>query len=62
MRCLGCGAELELGPARCPLCGAEASLTSAKRREPPNIDDYQLRIRTLREQLKRLRDGEAEAV
>jgi hypothetical protein len=44
------------------LCGAEASLTSAKRREPPNIDDYQLNIRTLREQLKRLRDGEAEAV
>jgi predicted amidophosphoribosyltransferase len=62
MRCPGCGAELELGPARCPLCGAEATLTSAKRREASNVDDYQLKIRRLREQLKRLRDGEAEAV
>ncbi len=62
MRCRGCGAELELGPDRCPLCGADANLTGAKRRELPNIDDYQFSVRTLREQLKRLRDGEAEAV
>jgi predicted amidophosphoribosyltransferase len=62
MRCRGCGAELELGPDRCPLCGAKANLTSGKRSEPPTIDDYQLNIRTLREQLKRLREGEAEAV
>jgi predicted amidophosphoribosyltransferase len=58
MRCNGCGAELQLGPDSCPLCGAEARLTGArkpKRRE--NVDDYQASVRKLRKQLRALRDG-----
>jgi predicted amidophosphoribosyltransferase len=62
MRCGGCGAELHLGPDRCPLCGAEASFTGASKREQVTVEDYQLRIRELRKQLKRLRDDGAEAV
>jgi len=60
MRCNGCGAELQLGPDNCPLCGAEALLTGARKRKPrgrPNVDSYQASVRELREQLQALRDG-----
>jgi predicted amidophosphoribosyltransferase len=60
MLCNGCGAELQLGPNSCPLCGAESRLTGArkpKRRERPTVDDYQASVRELREQLQALRDG-----
>jgi predicted amidophosphoribosyltransferase len=64
MRCNGCGAELQLGPDRCPLCGEDAHLTSGarKREKAPSVDDYQQNVRALRKQLKRLRDDGAEAV
>lgn len=64
MRCNGCGALLEEGPNRCPLCGAEPHRkTSAQPKPPkPSVDDYQQNVRDLRKQLKRLRDGGAEAV
>lgn len=59
MRCNGCGAELQLGPDSCPLCGAEARLTGARKpkRRRQNVDDYQASVRELREQLQALRDG-----
>jgi predicted amidophosphoribosyltransferase len=64
MRCNGCGAELELGPDRCPLCGGDAHLKKVKpkREKAPSVDDYQQNVRELRKQLKRLRDDGAEAV
>jgi predicted amidophosphoribosyltransferase len=67
MRCKGCGAELEIGPEHCPLCGAEPRTTirpagaRPRSREPVAVDDYQASIRKLRAQLRRLRD-DAEAV
>jgi len=64
MLCNGCGAELQLGPDSCPLCGAEARLTGARKkkaREPQNVDDYHASVRELRKQLRALRD-DAEAV
>ncbi len=60
-RCGECGAELRHGPARCPLCGAEASAAKAASSEPA-IEDYQTNVRDLREQLRRLREESAEAV
>ena len=60
MLCNGCGAELQLGPDNCPLCGAEARLTGSRksaRRRKRNVDDYQASVRELREQLQALRDG-----
>jgi hypothetical protein len=62
MRCSGCGAELHLGPDRCPLCGAEASFTGASKREQVTVEDYQSKVRELRKQLRHLRDDGAEAV
>jgi predicted amidophosphoribosyltransferase len=63
MRCSGCGAELEVGPDQCPLCGAEPRIAARKvrPRERVTVDDYQASIRKLRAQLRRLRD-DAEAV
>jgi hypothetical protein len=65
MRCTGCGADLELGPDHCPLCGSEpagAAPEARAREKAPSVDDYQEKVRTLRDQLKRLRDEGAEAV
>ena len=63
-KCHECGAELRLGPAPCPLCGAdqpaEKSWTAPPKKADP--DDYQANVRELREQLKKLRDEAAEAV
>ncbi len=63
-RCSECGAELRLGPARCPLCGAEPN-TKAEPQAPvkvESVDHYQSDVRKLRDQLKRLREEDAEAV
>ena len=60
MLCNRCETELQLDPDACPLCGAEARLTGArkpKRRRGQNVDDYQTSVRELREQLQELRDG-----
>jgi ribosomal protein L19E len=54
-----------LGPGRCPLCGAEPGDRKATRATKPvavPTDAYQARIRELREQLKELKQGGAEAV
>lgn len=60
-RCTACGAELRLGPTRCPLCGADLTKPVETKRKP-STDSYQADVRHLREQLKKLRDEAAEAV
>ncbi len=74
-RCRTCGAELSLRPASslrsdrerpasCPLCGTDAEApveTKAKSEDVP-VDDYQAKVRNLREQLAKLREEDAEAV
>ena len=64
-RCRECGAELESGPERCPLCGAEggpqAAAIAAFAQGDGDVDSYQQRLRALKEQLRRLRD-DAKAV
>lgn len=60
-RCSECGSVLRDRPASCPLCGAE--LTSGSGPKPADDPvDYQDNVRKLRDELKRLRDGDAEAV
>ncbi|CAN5608405.1 hypothetical protein BH24ACT26_BH24ACT26_08790 [soil metagenome] len=58
--CTECGAELRLRPARCPLCGADAQ-TRTPKRAGTDVETYQGDVRSLREQLRKLREG-AEAV
>lgn len=60
--CSECGAELELGPARCPLCGTEPAEPTPAAKPRTSVDNYQSDIRKLRAQLKRLRSEDAEAV
>ena len=60
MRCGECGAELKLGPATCPLCGAEPSTESSKTRQP-DVDEYQSNVRRLRSQLAKLRNDDLRA-
>lgn len=62
-KCSECGAELRLRPHRCPLCGADVTRApKPKVRKTLTVDRYQEDVRALREQLKKLRDGGAEAV
>jgi hypothetical protein len=62
-KCKECGAELRHDFANCPLCGADAAARPPRRAAAPtNVEDYQRDIRKLRERLKKLRDGGAEAV
>jgi predicted amidophosphoribosyltransferase len=59
--CSECGAELRLGPTRCPLCGCEPSKVD----EPAPISDpdgYHSGVQELRDQLRKLREEGAEAV
>jgi predicted amidophosphoribosyltransferase len=59
--CSECGAELRLRPASCPLCGRAIPYA---RKEPVHIDldDYQSNVRSLHDELRRIRGDEAEAV
>ncbi|MDQ3981491.1 MAG: hypothetical protein M3271_02275 [Actinomycetota bacterium] len=59
--CSECGAELRLRPASCPLCGRETPFV-AKERVAIDLDDYQSNVRSLREELRRIRRDDAEAV
>lgn len=59
--CGECGAELKLGPATCPLCGADGSDDSPAT-DTWNAEAYQSNVRDLREQLRKLRNDGAEAV
>lgn len=59
--CSECGAELRLGPTRCPLCGCEPA--KAKGPDPiSDLESYHSRVQELRDQLCELREGGAEAV
>lgn len=74
-RCSECGVELRLDPASCPLCGAPTGLgadwSAAARKKaevirfkptkPEEVDDYQAKLRKLRESLKELREDAREA-
>ena len=68
MTCGGCGAQLRLRPTSCPLCGEELKQREVARFEAVHleaVDDpesYRSNVRALRDELKRLRHGEAEAV
>jgi hypothetical protein len=58
--CSECGALLRVATDRCPLCGKQADGDRPRPKE--DVDDYQLRVRKLREELKKLREDGAEAV
>jgi len=58
--CSECGAELRLGPTRCPLCGSERGVEKPLPIEDP--ETYHSRVQELRKQLTKLREGSAEAV
>jgi predicted amidophosphoribosyltransferase len=60
-KCGECGAQLKLGPDCCPLCGAELS-SEPKARKASDADTYQSNVRELREELRKLRSHDAEAV
>lgn len=63
MTCGGCGAQLRLRPASCPLCGeAMKEREVAVFEAASELDDYRSNVRALRDELMRLRHGEAEAV
>ena len=59
--CSECGAGLRLGPTRCPLCGCEPGGTK-EAEVVSDLDGYHSRIQELRDQLRKLREGGAEAV
>ena len=63
--CSGCGAELQVGSTACPLCGTAAS-AKAEWGSPPKVEKdvtgYQSDFRKLRDELKKLREDDAEAV
>jgi uncharacterized Zn finger protein (UPF0148 family) len=57
--CSECGAELRLRPTRCPLCGAGAGAEVEAKTDP---ETYQSNVRLLRDELRKLREADAEAV
>ena len=59
--CRECGAELRLRPASCPLCGRDTPFVP-KERVAIDLDDYQSNVRSLRDELHRIRQDDAEAV
>ncbi len=59
--CSECGAELRLRPASCPLCGRDTPFVP-KERVHIDLDDYQSNVRSLRDELHRIRQDDAEAV
>ncbi|HEX2293948.1 MAG TPA: hypothetical protein VHN37_01415 [Actinomycetota bacterium] len=59
--CGECGAELKLRPASCPLCGRETPFVP-KERVAIDLDGYQQNVRSLRDELHRIRADQAEAV
>ena len=61
-RCAECGVQLKAETERCPLCGCDAAGKQTGDSAPTDIDRYQADLRRLREQLRKLRDGDAEAV
>jgi DNA-directed RNA polymerase subunit RPC12/RpoP len=60
-KCSECGAELRLRPASCPLCGVDTPYTP-KERVHIDLDDYQSNVRSLRDELHRIRGEDAQAV
>ena len=60
-RCEECGAQLKLGLNSCPLCGTDVSGEPSKKKTP-DADTYHSNIRELREELRKLRSHNAEAV
>lgn len=61
-RCKECGAELKPGPTSCPLCGAEVKKGTVDPSATEAVEDYHSNVRDLREQLRKLRHDDAEAV
>jgi predicted amidophosphoribosyltransferase len=62
-KCSECGAELRIGPARCPLCGSEPATPTKRPVEAANDPEgYHSRVQELRDQLRKLREEGAEAV
>jgi hypothetical protein len=53
-RCTECGAELELGPGSCPLCGAAVTTAPVDPAEA-DVERYHSNVRALRSELSRLR-------
>lgn len=57
--CRGCGAELEAGPAACPLCGDFVGnpppVEHGRRKKSQKVEDYQEDLRKLRAELDKLR-------
>ena len=61
-RCEECGAQLKLGLDSCPLCGAGFSGEPSVNKKSPDAETYHSNVRELREELRKLRSHDAEAV
>jgi hypothetical protein len=61
-RCEECGAQLKLGLDSCPLCGADLSGGPGGKKKSPDAETYHSNVRELRDELRKLRSHDAEAV
>jgi hypothetical protein len=62
-RCKECGAQLKERPDSCPLCGADPDISAKTWAVPKDdVENYHSNIRQLRDQLKKMRKDDAEAV